>query len=73
MEMKMLTELAGMLEDINPVEITSHILDGTLMSWLADWKIIFSTFGFSDRNRADADKRDNFLSELDTDVFGRLS
>nr|DAI42340.1 MAG TPA: hypothetical protein [Caudoviricetes sp.] len=31
------------------------------------------TFGFSDRNRTGADKRDNFLSELDTDVFGRLS
>ena len=39
MEMKMLTELAGMLEDINPVEITSHILDGALMSWLASWKM----------------------------------
>ena len=32
-------ELSGMLEDINPVEITSHILDGTLMSWLASWKM----------------------------------
>lgn len=39
MEMKMLTELSGMLEDINPVEITSYILDGTLMSWLASWKM----------------------------------
>lgn len=39
MEMKMLIELSGMLEDINPVEITSHILDGTLMSWLASWKM----------------------------------
>lgn len=39
MEMKMLTELSGMLEDINHVEITSHILDGTLMSWLASWKM----------------------------------
>lgn len=39
MEMKILTELSGMLEDINPVEITSHILDGTLMSWLASWKM----------------------------------
>ena len=39
MEMKMLTELEGMLEDINPVEITSHILDGKLMSWLASWKM----------------------------------
>lgn len=39
MEMKMLTELSGMLEGINPVEITSHILDGTLMSWLASWKM----------------------------------
>lgn len=39
MEMKMLTELSGMLEDINPVEITSHILDGTRMSWLASWKM----------------------------------
>lgn len=39
MEMKILTELSGMLEDINPVEITSYILDGTLMSWLASWKM----------------------------------
>ena len=39
MEMKMLTERSGMLEDINPVEITSYILDGTLMSWLASWKM----------------------------------
>jgi hypothetical protein len=39
MEMKMLTELSGMLEDINPVEIPSYILDGTLMSWLASWKM----------------------------------
>jgi len=39
MEMKILNELAGMLEDINPVEITSHILDGMLMSWLASWKM----------------------------------
>ena len=30
MEMKILTELGG---------ITSHILDGTLMSWLASWKM----------------------------------
>lgn len=39
MEMKILNELAGMLEDINPNEIVSHILDGTLMSWLASWKM----------------------------------
>lgn len=31
MEMKILNELAGMLEDINPNEIVSHILDGTLL------------------------------------------
>lgn len=28
-----------MLEDINPNEIVSHILDGTLLSWLASWKM----------------------------------
>ena len=39
MEMKILNELAGMLEDINPNEIVSHILDGTLLSWLANWKM----------------------------------
>lgn len=27
------------LEDINPNEIVSHILDGTLLSWLASWKM----------------------------------
>lgn len=39
MEKKMLTELQGLLEDINPNEIVSHILDGTLLSWLASWKM----------------------------------
>lgn len=39
MEMKILNELAGMLEDINPNEIVSHILDGTLLPWLASWKM----------------------------------
>lgn len=29
----------GMLEDINPNEIVSHILDGTLLPWLASWKM----------------------------------
>lgn len=27
------------LEDINPNEIVSHILDGTLLPWLASWKM----------------------------------
>ncbi len=27
------------LEDINPNEIVSHILDGTLLSWIASWKM----------------------------------
>lgn len=39
MEQKILTELAGMLEDINPSEIVSHILDGTLLPWLENWKM----------------------------------
>ncbi len=39
MEQKILIELAGMLEDINPNEIVSHILDGTLLSWLENWKM----------------------------------
>ena len=39
MEKKMLTEIQGMLEDINPNEIVSHILDGTLLSWLSTWKM----------------------------------
>lgn len=39
MENKMLTELQGLLEDINPNEIVSHILDGTLLSWLDNWKM----------------------------------
>ena len=28
-----------MLEDINPNEIVSHILDGTLLSWLTSWRM----------------------------------
>ena len=39
MEKKILTELQGLLEDINPNEIVSHILDGTLLSWLSNWKM----------------------------------
>lgn len=39
MEKKMLTEIQGMLEDIDPNEIVSHILDGTLLSWLASWRM----------------------------------
>lgn len=39
MEQKMLEELQGLLADINPVEIVSHILDGTLLSWLCEWKM----------------------------------
>ena len=39
MEKKMLEELQGLLEDINPNEIVSHILDGTLLSWLASWRM----------------------------------
>lgn len=35
MEKKMLEEIQGILEDINPTEIVSHILDGTLLSWLS--------------------------------------
>ena len=35
----MLTEIQGMLDDINPNEIVSHILDGTLLSWLASWRM----------------------------------
>ena len=38
MEKKILTELQGLLEDINPNEIVSHILDGTLVTWLVNWK-----------------------------------
>lgn len=33
-EREKLEELHGLIADINPAEITSHILDGTLMSWL---------------------------------------
>lgn len=39
MENKMFKELQGLLEDINPNEIVSHILDGTLLSWLGSWKM----------------------------------
>lgn len=32
-------EMQGLLEDINRVEIVSHLLDGTLLSWLSSWKM----------------------------------
>lgn len=39
MEKKILTEMEGMLADTNRVEIVSHLLDGTLLSWLSNWKM----------------------------------
>lgn len=39
MEQKMLEELQGLLCDINPNEIVSHIFDGTLIPWLSSWKM----------------------------------
>lgn len=39
MEKKILTEMEGLLADINPVEIASHLFDGTLLSWLSSWKM----------------------------------
>lgn len=36
---QMETKILNELEDINPNEIVSHILDGTLLSWLASWKM----------------------------------
>ena len=39
MEKKILREMQGLLEDINRVEIVSHLLDGTLLSWLNNWKL----------------------------------
>lgn len=39
MEQKMLEEFEGLLADINPAEIVSHFYDGTLVSWLMNWKM----------------------------------
>ena len=39
MKKRILTEIQVMLDDINPNEIVSHILDGTLLSWLASWRM----------------------------------
>lgn len=36
---EILREMQGLLEDINRVEIVSHLLDGTLLSWLNNWKM----------------------------------
>ena len=38
MEKEILREIQGLLEDINPAEITSHVMDGNLMQWLIAWK-----------------------------------
>lgn len=38
-EKKILREMQGLLVDINRVEIVSHLLDGTLLSWLSNWKM----------------------------------
>lgn len=39
MNQKFFNELKGMLDDINPNEIASHIVDDTLMMWLDGWKM----------------------------------
>lgn len=38
MEKEILREMQGLLEDINPIEITSHVMDGNLRQWLIAWK-----------------------------------
>lgn len=38
-EKKILTEMEGLLADINRVEIIAHLVDGTLFSWLNGWKM----------------------------------
>lgn len=38
MEKEILREMQGLLENINPTEITSHVMDGNLMQWLIAWK-----------------------------------
>lgn len=38
MEQKMLMELQNLLADINLKEIISHLYDGTLLSWLRNWR-----------------------------------
>ena len=38
MEKEILREMQSLLEDINPAEITSHVMDGNLMQWLIAWK-----------------------------------
>lgn len=38
MEKEILREMQGLLEDINPAEITSHVMNGNLMQWLIAWK-----------------------------------
>ena len=59
----MLTELQGLLEDINPNEIVSHILDGTLLSWLANWKMqagMLVAFLLESESACEKLRRENF-------------
>lgn len=35
-----MNELLGLIADINPTEIASHIADGTLAEWCESWRQI---------------------------------
>lgn len=39
MENKLITELMGLIADVNPNEIASHIADGTLLAWTQTWRM----------------------------------
>ena len=38
MEKEILREIQGLLEDINPAEITSQVMGGNIIQWLIAWK-----------------------------------
>lgn len=39
MEDKLVTELMGLIADVNPEEIAAHIADGTLFAWTQTWRM----------------------------------
>lgn len=62
MEDKLITELRGLIDDINVNEIAAQITNGTLLNWIRNWKMkSHMVAGFIDYHLSkQKNKDDNF-------------
>lgn len=56
METDTITELRKLLADINPIEVKSHLEDGTTISWLTSWRAATERVIESERQEVMSDR-----------------